>query len=211
VRHLKVIVFGVLAMLVLAAPASASARHRDRNHDRISDRWEKSHKLSLRVNQARRDQDHDGLRNRAEFRAHTDPRDADSDNDGIEDGQEHSGSVVSFDGTTLVVNVFGSSPLTGKVTSDTEIECDPGDDDGEGAVETQAWRDEGGDQGDDQSDDGEQGDDNGTDEGDEQGDDQESDDESCPDGALAPGAIVQEAELQLTSAGLVFEKIELVG
>ena len=57
-RHLKLIVLGALTVLVLAAPASASARHRDRNHDRIPDRWEKTHKLSLRVNQARRDQDH---------------------------------------------------------------------------------------------------------------------------------------------------------
>jgi hypothetical protein len=214
-RHLKLIVLGALAVLVLAAPASASARHRDRNHDRIPDRWEKTHKLSLRVDQARRDQDHDGLKNKAEYRAHMDPRDADSDNDGVEDGQEHAGKVVSFDGTTLVVDVFGSTPLTAKVTADTEIECDPGDDNGEGEVETHAWRNEGGDEGDGQSGDegdhNDQGDDDQGEDNNDQGDDEESDDESCPDGALAPGAIVQEAELSLTSAGLVFEKIELVG
>ena len=85
-RALKYILTAVVALLVLALPAAASAR--DRNHDRIPDRWEKRHHLSLRVNQARRDQDHDGLRNRAEFRAHTDPRDADTDDDGVGDADE---------------------------------------------------------------------------------------------------------------------------
>jgi hypothetical protein len=206
-RHLKLIIFGALAVLVLAAPASAAAKHRDRNHDRIPDRWEKVHKLSLRVNQAKRDQDHDGLRNRAEFRAQMDPRDSDSDNDGTNDGQEKAGSVVSFDGTTLVIDVFGSSPLTGKVTADTEIECDPGDDNGDGAEESSTrLRHDGGEGEHNQGDDNEGGDHQGNDEG----DDHEGDNSSCPAGALAQGAIVQEAELSLTSAGLVFEKIELV-
>jgi hypothetical protein len=208
-RNFKLIVPGVLAVLMLAVPASAAAKHGDRNHDGIPDRWEKVHNLSLRVNQAGRDQDHDGLKNRAEFRAHMDPRDADSDNNGIPDGQEHAGTVVSFDGTTLTVDVFGSSPLVGKVTSDTEIECDPGDDNGNGG-QTQATRlrDDGGDQGDGQSGDGQDQGDQG---GDNQGDDNEGDNSSCPAGALTTGAVVQEARLSLTSDGLVFEKIELVG
>ena len=56
-------VFAVLA--VLALPAMAAAK--DRNHDRIPDRWEKRHHLSLTVKQTGRDQDSDQLRNRAEF------------------------------------------------------------------------------------------------------------------------------------------------
>jgi hypothetical protein len=208
-RNFKLIVPGALALLMLAVPASAAAKHRDRNHDGIPDRWEKVHHLSLRVNQARRDQDHDGLKNRAEFLAHMDPRDADSDNNGIPDGQEHAGTVVSFDGTTLTVDVFGSSPLVGKVTSDTEIECDPGDDNGNGGeVNATSFRDDGGDQGDGQSGDGQDQGDQG---GDDQGDDNEGDNSSCPAGALATGAVVQEARLSLTSDGLVFEKIELIG
>ena len=51
----------VLAMALLA-PAVASAK--DRNHDRIPDRWERNHGLSLKVNQAKRDQDRDLLNNR---------------------------------------------------------------------------------------------------------------------------------------------------
>lgn len=210
-RHLKPIILGALAVLVLAMPATAAAKHKDRNHDGISDRWEKVHKLSLHVNQARRDQDHDGLRNRAEFRAHMDPRDADSDNDGTTDGQEHAGNVSSFDGTTLVIDVFGSTPVTGKVTPDTEIECDPGDDNGDGGEVHAKLRNEGGDnesgdQGERHDQGGDQGDDNN-----DQGDDHERDDESCPADALKEGAVVQEAELKLTADGLVFEKIELVG
>jgi hypothetical protein len=76
------------ALALLLASFAGNALAKDRNHDRIPDRWEKRHKLSLRVNQARRDQDRDGLRNRAEFRSRTNPRKADTDGDGIEDGDE---------------------------------------------------------------------------------------------------------------------------
>lgn len=71
---------------LLAGPAAAKSK--DRNGDRIPDRWERAHHLSLKVNQARRDQDRDGLRNRAEFQAKTNPHDADSDNDGTNDANE---------------------------------------------------------------------------------------------------------------------------
>lgn len=60
----------------------------DRNHDRLPDRWEKANGLSLKVNQAGRDQDHDGLKNLTEFRSGTDPKDADTDDDGIRDARE---------------------------------------------------------------------------------------------------------------------------
>jgi hypothetical protein len=202
-------IFGITLLTMFAALAALAApsQARDRNHDRIGDKWEKRHHLSLHVNQARRDQDHDGLKNRGEFRAQTDPRDDDSDNDGVEDGDEQAGTVASFANGTLTVNLFGGGSITGQVTSATEIECDTGgDDDGEGGDDDdQASKsslrsgDEHGD------DDGEQGDDN------EQGDDHESDDEACPAGALKEGAIVQEAELKLSNGSAVFEKIELLG
>lgn len=71
---------------VLGLPAAAHAA--DVNHDRIPDRWERTHHLSLRVDQQARDQDHDGLKNLAEYRDHTDPRRADTNGDGVRDGQE---------------------------------------------------------------------------------------------------------------------------
>ena len=80
-------VAGVLAALLLAIPGLASAP-RDANDDNLPDRWEKRHDLSLNVNQARRNQDKDGLRNKGEFRRGTDPRDADTDGDGIPDGED---------------------------------------------------------------------------------------------------------------------------
>src|SRR3954447_5711276 len=103
----------VAASLMLAGGALAHGK--DRNHDRIPDRWEKHHHLSLHHKQGRRDQDHDGLKNRGEFRAHLNPRDADTDNDGIDDGDEHTGKVESFDGKTLVISLFSGGTISGAV------------------------------------------------------------------------------------------------
>ena len=85
------------ALAMLALPGIAAAK--DGNHDRIPDRWEKRHHLSLNVNQAGRDQDRDHLRNRAEFLADDNPRDRDSDDDGVIDGDENAGTIASFDAT----------------------------------------------------------------------------------------------------------------
>jgi hypothetical protein len=200
--------FGITLLTALAAVAvlAAPSQARDRNHDRIGDKWEKKHHLSLRVNQARKDQDRDGLKNRGEFRAQTDPRDDDSDNDGIEDGDEQAGKVASYDTSngTLVVELFGGGTITGKVTSATDVECDTsGDDDGDGSGDDDhSERSLRGSGDDDEGDD---------DHGDSHGGDDESDNESCPPDTLKQGAIVQEAELKLVNGAAFFEKIELVG
>ena len=86
-------------LMLLPAGASARGKHKhkscprsarvDRNHDRIPDRWECRHNLSLKVKQTRRDPDRDGLNNLGEFQAGDDPHRADSDNDGVRDGNEH--------------------------------------------------------------------------------------------------------------------------
>src|SRR4051794_10447043 len=85
-RSHALIALGALT-LALAAPAAAQAAT-DRNRDRIPDAWERAHHLSLRFDQSRRDQDHDGLRNRSEYLDHTNPHRRDSDRDGIPDGGE---------------------------------------------------------------------------------------------------------------------------
>ena len=85
---LIVAVAGALAAM-MAVPALGTSG--DGNGDRIPDRWEVRHGLSLNVNQAPRDQDRDGLRNLREFREGTDPRNADSDGDGIGDRPECNG------------------------------------------------------------------------------------------------------------------------
>ena len=89
-KWFAVAVTGALAALLLAIPAlGASAR--DANNDRLPDRWEVRHDLSLNVNQAPKDQDQDGLKNMGEYKNHTDPRDPDSDANGTEDGEQCNG------------------------------------------------------------------------------------------------------------------------
>ena len=220
-----VAVLGTLALLAL--PGAAAAR--DRNHDRIPDRWEKRHHLSLNVNQARRDQDRDQLRNRAEFLAGDNPRNADSDGDGIPDGEENAGKIASFDAETgkLTIDLFGGETITGLVTEETEIECsNSGTASASDAQQGQQGEDPNGEQrGEDDgersdSDGGEEpGDDNGTD-GEEPGDDNGSASSgpgnsgggtSCTSADLTPGATVHEAELQLEQGTATFEKVELAG
>ncbi len=121
---LAVLLALALGALALSLPGMAAAR--DRNHDGIPDRWEKHHRLSLKVDQARRDQDHDHLDNRHEFMAGDNPRDRDSDGDGIADGDENAGTISSFDAGTgrLVLSLFGGDTLSGTVTEGTRIRCE---------------------------------------------------------------------------------------
>jgi hypothetical protein len=85
----RVIAFSLAALTVtLVAASSASAAPKDRNRDGIPDRWEKKFNLSLKVDQANRDQDRDKVDNLNEFEEGTDPRDKDTDNDGTKDGRE---------------------------------------------------------------------------------------------------------------------------
>jgi hypothetical protein len=219
VRTLLLLAATCVAALVF--PAAGMARsHSDRNGDRIPDRWERAHHLSLKVNQAKRDQDHDGLRNRAEFKAGDNPRDADTDNDGTKDGQEKAGQVVSFTDGVLIVHLFNGDDAKGTVDANTEFECSPAEtttptttaartaDDGHGG---------GGDEGDDNQGDGDHnqgdGDHNQGDGDHNQGDDDNEDQgqPGCDATKLTPGAVVGEAELKATAAGLFFTKIELVG
>jgi len=199
---------GLLAIL----PAGAMAKRHDRNHDRIPDRWEHRHHLSLKVKQTRRDQDRDGLRNLGEFRAHTNPRDADTDNDGLNDGQEHAGRVDTYDTQTrvLTISLFGGGTVSGKVTDDTDFSCEP---EGDIPVSVNASHEGGdgerGDEGEEHGD-NENGDENENDDGDEHGDCGDDEEDNCSEADLQPGAVVHEAELELTGAGAVFEDIELV-
>ncbi|HMJ73220.1 MAG TPA: hypothetical protein VK471_07665 [Solirubrobacterales bacterium] len=204
-------VVGLLAAVgVLAGPAVA----KDGNHDRISDRWEKRHHLSLTVNQAHRDQDGDHLRNLGEFRAGDNPRDDDSDNDGVMDGEENAGTIASFDAATgkLAINLFGGDTVSGLVTAETEIKCEGGDDSSASASSGES------EPGDDHGDHGEEpGDDNGGDDNSgpgssdsgpgNHGDDGEV--TNCTTSDLIPGAVVQQAELELQNGAATFHEVEL--
>ena len=82
---------GALALLIAAFAGTAVAK--DRNHDQIPDKWEKRYHLSLKVNQANKDQDQDSVGNRDEYQEGTSPRDPDSDNDGVLDGDDEQEGV----------------------------------------------------------------------------------------------------------------------
>ncbi len=126
-----VMALAVAASMMLVGTALANGN--DRNRDGLPDRWEKAHHLSQAVKQAGRDQDHDGLKNRGEWRARLDPWDDDTDDDGTDDSDENAGTVKSFEDDVLTLTLAGGGELSAKVTDDTDIECDsdPGDDHGD--------------------------------------------------------------------------------
>ena len=79
---------GVALTLVAMLLVPAGAQARDRDHDKLPDRWEKKFKLSAKKKGTRKDADRDGLNNLGELRSGTSPRDKDSDNDGVRDDDE---------------------------------------------------------------------------------------------------------------------------
>ncbi len=224
------------ALALLAMPGLAAAK--DRNRDHIPDRWEKRHELSLKVNQARHDQDRDHLRNRAEFLAGDDPRDHDSDDDGVMDGNEQAGTIASFDSETgrLVIDLFGTDTVSGLVTGATEIKCEDehsttasASSEGSGSGEPEPGDDHGG-QGEEEVGDDHGG--RGAEAGDDNGDDEAGDDNSgpgshnsgpghdgdddhgdrlCTTAELVPGAVVEEAELRIANGQATFHEVELSG
>lgn len=223
-RALLALALGAVAMLALAGLAVA----KDGNDDQIPDKWERHHHLSLNVDQSGRDQDHDSLRNRAEFRSGNDPRDRDSDNDGTLDGDEGAGTIASFDTATgrLVINLFGGEEIAGLVTDRTKIKCEdehshdssgvnarrggeaePGDDHGGHGNEV----------GDDHGGEGvEPGDDNGGDNSGpgsehsgQSGHDDNGTGANCTSADLVVTAVVAEAELEIEHGKATFDEVEL--
>jgi Bacterial TSP3 repeat len=88
VKKIRLLLFGVVVAALLAVPGAAMAKSRDRDHDKLPDKWEKKFHLSTHRNSAKGDPDHDGLNNLGEFRAGTNPRRADTDGDGINDAND---------------------------------------------------------------------------------------------------------------------------
>jgi hypothetical protein len=210
----KLLIISTLVLFaVLGLASTASATGADRNRDGLPDRWERKHHLSLKVKQAKRDQDRDGLNNRGEFRAKTNPRDDDSDHDGVEDGDENAGTIKSFEGGVLTITLAEGGELAAKVDEDTEIECHTTADLKPAARRSHEDEDDGPngdgdhDEGDHEDGDHEQGDDDDGDDSNEHGED---DDDRCSADALKAGTMVHEAELELTSKGKRWEELELI-
>lgn len=83
---------------------------RDRDKDGVTDGHE--------------DTDRDGLANDVEFALGHNPKDADSDDDGTRDGRETAGTVVSFDGTSLVLRDLLGAVTTITVSANAELDMD---------------------------------------------------------------------------------------
>lgn len=215
------------ALLAAIGALAAIAAAKDGNEDRIPDKWEKHHHLSLHVKQTHRDQDHDHLGNRAEFLTDDNPRDRDSDNDGVIDGNENAGKIASFDAATgkLTIELFGGDSISGVATESTRIKCEnehgvartsreeeSGDDHGGAGAEpgddnggAEPGDDHGGNSGPGSSDSGPGSDNSGPGRGGEE------DGANCTTADLSQGAVVQEAELEIEHGAATFEKVELAG
>ncbi len=202
-ERIGVLATAILALFVIALPGAASAK--DRNKDRIPDRWERSHKLSLKRDQRKLDQDHDGLRNRGEWLAGTNPRDKDSDNDGVSDLKEKAGVISAWDSESgeLTITLYSGGELTGTVTDQTRVHCeseDTSDDSSDDTSEDEATDDDSGEAGNLRSGSGRDG----------PGTGREGCDGNCSVDDLAEGVEVTEAVVKYTASGKVFKELEIV-
>jgi hypothetical protein len=133
-------------------------------------------------------------------------------------GSDSAGTVTSFDGTNLVITPTSGPPVSGVVDNNTQLSCESSqtttmssDMRSDGGGNQGGSGDQGGNQGgsgdqggsqggsDDQSGSGDQGD---------QGD--QGSQGSCTTTNLAPGTKVHDAELRVSSAGSVWDKVVLI-
>jgi hypothetical protein len=119
---------------------------------------------------------------------------------------ETAGTVTSYVAPVLTITLKDGTVVSGKVTENTEIECEsatPGSDE-------EGGDDEGGTSGDARiasTDDGSTA--SGGEDGNDQGDDDGSP-ESCTTAKLVPGAVVRAAELVIGTEGAIWEKVDLI-
>lgn len=210
----RIILLSAFVIALFALPTVASAA--DKNHDKIPDKWEKRYKLSLHVKQTRRDQDHDGLKNLAEFKSGNNPRQDDSDGDGTEDGSENAGTITSFEDGVLTINLYNGGTISGLVTADTRIECHKAEVEDESGDDNSSARrqgpgsgsSEGEGSGDTTSDNSGPGESSGQGHGGMFGG-HDGGQCSCSSDELTVGAVVEEAEVKLSDGDATFTEIEL--
>ena len=146
------------------------------------------------------------MKNRADWRAKTDPRDADSDDDGIDDSDENAGEVTAYaDGVLTIKLLADGTELTGRRHGRDRAPVRLRRREGRREVRRpgrrrrrprgprRPWPGE-----DDEHHGGRHDREHGDDDG-----------HGCDTDALAVGALVEEAELKITADGKVWQEIEL--
>ena len=131
--------FAAVASMLLATPALAGSS-RDSDHDGMPNSWERAHHLNWRVANASKDADHDGLSNLREYTLRLDPRSDDSDDDGIEDGNEDrdDDGVENLNDNEDVCQLLGTSALQYSDDDEQGEDCDDqGEDQNEDQLESQ--------------------------------------------------------------------------
>jgi hypothetical protein len=134
-------------------------------------------------------------------------------------GSDSAGKVTSFDGTTLVITPTVGPPVSGVVTNNTQLSCESSQ---PTTVQSDMSSDGGGsqggsgDQGGSQGGSGDQGDSQGGsgDQSGSQADQGDTGDQggqtSCTTANLTQGTTVHEADLSVSSAGSVWDKVALI-
>jgi hypothetical protein len=117
-----------------------------------------------------------------------------SANDTTSSSSDTAGTVSSFSGGVLTIQLNGGSTVSGMVTNETELGCESA------STQTQTGD---GDSGDDSSTDDSSSDDGG-------GDSSGEDAQMCTTANLIPGTVVQDAELNISSAGAVWHEVDLI-
>jgi hypothetical protein len=136
------------------------------------------------------------------------------------------GRVVSFTGGVLTIKLNDGTMVKGQVSGATGLECEAANSTSTFQTDRRSRDGGGGDQGGGSDDEtngkADQGDEaKGNDQGDEakgndqaeqggQGDNEAEGETACPMTALSPNAVVREADLRISSAGAVWDKIELI-
>src|SRR3954471_20775957 len=237
-KKLKLLLFGVVLAALLAVPGAAMAKSRDRDHDKLPDKWEHKFHLSTHHKSGKGDPDRDGLNNRGEFKSKTNPRKRDTDRDGVNDADddqdddgvdnrdemgEHTNpcdddtdndGIEDGDETAGTVDSFvadSANPGTGVLTIKlADGSTVSGKVDSSTEIECRAPRTE--DAGDDDAMRRDGGDDNEDHSGPgRDGDAERGDDErQCTTADLTPGTPVHEAELNGSGADAVFEEVKLL-
>ena len=237
-RKIKLLLFGVVLAALLAVPGAAMAKGHDRDHDKLPDKWEHKFHLSTHHKSAKGDPDSDGLNNRGEFKSRTNPRNHDSDDDGVNDAnddRDHDGEgnrdevrhgtnpcdrdsdddgVHDGDEVAGTIVSFEAGVLTIKLRDDSTIS---GKVDETTEIECRSPR------GDDDGARHERHDGGDDNSGPGSGDDEDNDDHSgpgrgdddrnerqCTTADLTPGTKVHEAEFHHSGDGDVFEEVKLI-